>query len=141
MTAFIVTHNPYSLQRLHRRFPQPVQVAILIHGYDLLIAYADLGFGLILQVDADATALGLDVDKYDVVLRKHRVGYAADLDFNLSIAQILDYGHVLFAAGIYRVGDEFFHLLATAYNLDARIYDLLDYIATMTAFVKFCCHK
>lgn len=118
-----------------------MQVAILIHGYDLLITYADLRFGLVFQVDADATTLGLDVDKYDVVFRKHRVGYAADLDFNLPIAQILDYGHVLFAAGIYRVGDELFHLLATANNLDARIYDLFDYIATMTALVKFCCHK
>ena len=141
LTAFIVIHNPYLLTLLKRGFPQPVQIAILIHGHDLLVADAHLCLGLILQIDTDSSSLGLDVDKYDMVLLGHGVRNATHLDLELSIAQILDHGHMLLAAGICRIGDQLLHLLTTTYHLNARIYHLLDHIATVAALVKFCCHK
>ena len=118
-----------------------MQIAILIHGHNLLATHADLSLGLILQIDTDSSALGLDINKYDVMLLGHGVRNATHLDLELSITQLAHYGHMLLSAGIYRIGDQLLHLLATAHHLNTRIYHLLDHIAAMAALVKFCCHK
>ena len=121
--------------------PQAVQIAIFIYGNHLFTTSADLCFGFILEIAADASALGLDIDEDNVVLRKHRVCLATHLHLNLAIAQIGYYGDMLLATRLNRIGDKFLHLLATAYYTNARVNYLFNHIAAMAALVKFCCHK
>ena len=118
-----------------------MQVTILIHGRGLLSTSAYHRLGLILELTAYASALGLDVDEDYVVLGRHWVWLTTHLYLDSAIAQVGHHGNVLLAACIHRVGDEFLHLLTAANHVYTRVHDLLDHIAAVAALVKFCCHK
>ena len=118
-----------------------MQIAILIHSYGAVRADADNSFGPILQIDAYATVLGLNVDEGDVVLLGHRVRHATYLNLDLAIIQMLNHRDVLLAATVRGVGHKLLHRLAAAYHINTRIHHLLDHIAAMAALIKLCCHN
>lgn len=121
--------------------PKTVQIAIFVYGNRLVVADAYHSLGLIGQIYANTTTFSLNVDKYDMMFWQHRVFYTTDAHLDSAIVDALNNGDVLLSACIYRIGNQLLHLLTAAYNCHARIYNLLDYIATMAAFEKLCCHN
>lgn len=123
--------------------PHSVQVAVLIHGDGLGVTYTDHGFGLALvgKVYTDATILGLYIYKGDVVVFGHGMSYAAYLYLDVAIVDTGYHGEMLLYTGVNGIDGELLHLLAAAYDGYLRVYNLLDYIATMLAFEKFYCHN
>jgi hypothetical protein len=118
-----------------------VQVAVLIDGYRTVLAYIDLAYGLVLQVDADASTLGLYVHEGDVMLVEHGVMHTAYLYTQNTVAQICHHRKVLLYTRLDGAGYQLFHLLsATEYGYLVIDY-FLYYIATMGALIKFGCHN
>ena len=60
--------------------PEAVKVAVFVDCDGFFAADEYDSFGFILEVDADSAVFCLDVDECDVMLREHRMKYAADLD-------------------------------------------------------------
>jgi len=119
-----------------------VDIAILIDSYRIAVAYSDHGFSPVLafEIDENAGVFKLDIKKADVVLRKHRVSYAAYLNPDPAVVQAGDDGHVLLAARFHCVRNEFFHLLSAAYDRYLGVYEFRYDVAAMAASVKFRCH-
>lgn len=141
-TSFIHKWHKASNTRLDDcRLPQTMQVAVLIDGNYLLTTSANHRLWFILQIDSNTTALGLNVDKYDVMLLGHGMQHATHLDLDFPITHVRHHRHMFLATGLHRIGNQLLHLLATADHINARIYNLLYHIATMAALEKFCCHK
>ena len=136
-----LTKLSYEITLLQRCLPQPVKVAILIHGNRTRRAGADDGLGLIAQIDTDTAILRLDIDECDVVLGQHRVRHATHFDFDRAVVNSGNDGQVLLDARLDGIGHELLHLLATTNNGDIRIDDLLDHIAAMAALKKLGCHN
>jgi hypothetical protein len=93
------------------------------------------------EVDADAAILGLHVDECDVVILSHGMRYTTHLYLDAAIIETSHHGKVLLHTGINGVHGELLHLLATAYDGNLRVYNLLDYITTMLTFEKSYCHN
>lgn len=117
-----------------------MQVAILVDRNRLIGADADDSLGLVGQIYADTTLLGLDIDEADVVLGGHRMRYAAHLNLDMTIIHASYHRNMLLVACIDGIWHKFLHLLATANHRDLRVHHFLNYIATMRAKIKFHSH-
>ena len=118
--------------------PEAVQIAIFVHCCYVGCADVDISHGSIFKVDTNAAIVGLDVDKGDVVLRCHGVMNTTHLNTYLAVAKERDYRHVLLATGIYDVGLQKLHLLATADHRNTRINNLDCYITAQITLIKLC---
>jgi hypothetical protein len=67
--------------------------------------------------------------------------YTAHLYLDAAIVETSHHGEVLLDTGVNGVHGELLHLLATAYDGNLRVYNLLDYITTMLTFEKSYCHN
>ena len=117
-----------------------MKVAVFVDGDGFAGAGADDGFRGVFEVHSDAAPYGFDVDKGDVVLFGHRVGCAADIDFDGAGVQLGNDRDVFFGACIHGVGDEFFHRFSAAYDGYIAVNDFFDHVAAVAAFIKFCSH-
>lgn len=70
----------------------------------------------------------------------HRMRDRADLHLDRSVDFTLDYGKMLFLHCLFHRGDEFLHLLAAAFDIDAAVDGLEDNISARRAQIEFCCH-
>ena len=131
---------PHSLV-LKLCLPEAVQVAVFVDRNRLVGADAELALWLVGQVYALASVFGFKIDKGDMVLRKHRVCYAAHLNLDTAVVKPRNNRNMLLAACINSTSHHLLHLLATAYHRYARINTLVYYISAMFADIKFCCHN
>jgi hypothetical protein len=118
-----------------------VKVAVFVYCYGLGTTHTDLSFWLVGQVDPDSAIFCLYVNEGDMMLRKHRMRYAADVDPDSAVINAGDDWNMLFSACVYGIRHEFFHLFSTAHDRHLGVDELDDYIAAMAAFIKFCSHN
>ena len=130
--------SPLPFNLLEFSLPHTVEVAILVYGYGLTRASTDFGFSLTLvrEVDADATILILQIDEGNVVILSHGMRHRTYFHLDATIVQAGYHGEVLLYTGINGVHGELLHLLATTYDGNLRVYNLLYYITAMLAFEK-----
>jgi hypothetical protein len=121
--------------------PEAVEVAVLVDCEGLATTGANLCHGFILEVDADATILKLNIHEGDVVFGKHRVLHAAHFDADFAVVNLLHHGEVFLLACLYGAGDEFGHFLAAAEGGYAAVNGFDDNITTVVAFEKSGCHS
>lgn len=117
-----------------------MQVAVFIYSYRLAGACAYFCFRLVCKVDQDASVLVFHIYECDVMLRKHGVCDASDLDLDPAVVDAGYYRHMLFVACIHCVRDELLHIFSAAHDRNLGINHLDDDIAAMRAFVEFYSH-
>jgi hypothetical protein len=118
-----------------------VKVAIFVYCYWLGTTHTDLSFRLVGQIYTDSTIFCLYINEGDVVLRKHRMRDAADVDPDSAVINAGDDWDMLFSTCVYGIRYEFFHLFSTAHDRNLGVDKLDDYIAAMAAFIKSCSHN
>ena len=129
----------WSYEFLEFGFPKPMEVAVFIDCNGLAGAYADFrfGFAIVGEVNADAAIFGFYDDECNVVFGGHGVSNAAYFHFDFAIVDASNHGDVFFAAGVYGVGDEFFHRFAAAHYGNAFVNYFFYNVATHGAFEEF----
>ncbi len=123
---------------LSLRFPQTVEVAVLVGGYDLIAGNeSEYGFGLIagLQCLALAPLSGLEHDPFDIVDVEHGMQYGTYGNGD-GLPVDADHRDVLLARGVGGVGDQLLHDLSAAARANSGIVDVSDDVSAMCALVK-----
>ena len=118
-----------------------MEVTIFVYSYRFVCANTYYGFRLVFQVHADTTIFSFHIDEGDVMFRSHRVSYTAYFYLDTAIVQSGNYRNMLFVAGIDGIRNQLFHFFATTYYRNFAVYYLFNYITTMVALIKFCCHN
>ena len=124
------------------RFPEAVQVAVGVDGFDLVAladGEADLGRFAGLQGLALVALPGLQGDPLNVVLREHGMLDGADGNGD-GVAFHLINRHMLLQRCVGRAGDDLGHFLTAAHDGDPTVFDHGDDVAAMLADVKFLFH-
>ena len=96
--------------------PQPVQIAVSIGRNGEIIRGEGKNYlGLVARMEklALATLVSLEIYPFDIVFRRHGVLRATDMNMYL-VAIDANCRHMLFLSGIYCVGHQLLHGLATA---------------------------
>ena len=122
-------------------FPQAVEVAVLVGGYDLIAGNeSEYCLGLIagLQRLTLAALLGLKNDPLDVMGIKHGMQNGAHGNGD-GLSVDADHRDVLLARGVGGVGDQLLHDLSAAARANSGIVDVGDDVSAMCALVKL--HK
>jgi len=119
-----------------------MDVAVLVDRNRLASGCTDYGFCifLVLEIDVDSPVFAFDEDEADVMLRKHRMRIASNLDLVTAVIQLLDRRKMLFLAGIDSVRNQFLHFLSAAEYRNFGVYEFLYHVAAMAAFKKLACH-
>ena len=133
---YIFSHTVLQLS-----LPKAVKVAIFVYCYWLGTTHTDLSFRLVGQIYTDSAILCLYINEGDVVLRKHRMRDAADVDPDSAVINAGDDWDMLFSTCVYGIRYEFFHLFSTAHDRNLGVDKFNDYIAAMAAFIKSCSHN
>ena len=115
-----------------------MEVAVSIDRLGLLIHQmeADLGSFAGVQILSLDALVGYQRHPFDPVNVHHGMIHRTHIDFH-RIAIDLHRRNMLFTAGVYRIGDQFIHLLAAADGADTCIMDHLNNIAAVGADIKF----
>lgn len=117
-----------------------MNVAVFIYGHRLVFADADNGLRLVLQVHPDASMFRFYINEHYMVLRKHWVRSAADVDLDPAVVKPGEDRKMFFVTCVDRIGDHLLHLLAAAYDRDLGVIELHYDIAAMAALVELCSH-
>jgi hypothetical protein len=110
--------SPLPFIGLEFGLPNAVEVAILIHGYGLARAGADLSLclALVRKVDADTAILILYIDERDVMILGHGMGHCAHLYLDTTIVESSHYGEMLLHTGVNSIYGKLLHFLAAAHH-------------------------
>ena len=128
---------------LDRGFPQSVDIAVLVYGYRLPFAAAELGNrGLSwLEVPYLNPIFSLEADETDVMLGFHWVCNGANFHKDVAIVDVLHDGNMFFPFAVGDGGYEFFHFLSATFGGDPAVYKLHDNVSASRAEIKFSCHN
>ena len=66
--------------------------------------------------------------------------FTTDLHAYLAMIYLAYNRYVFFVTGIDRVGNQLLHLFSATYDWNLGVNHLVNDIAAMAAFIKFCCH-
>ena len=114
-------------------FPETVKVAVLIDGNRFAIASTYLRLWNILKINADATIFCFHINETDMMLRSHRMRYAAHLHLNRTSIQECHLRNMLLITCIHRVRNQLLHSFTAAHHRNPRVHNLDNHIAAMTA--------
>ena len=124
-------------------FPKTMDVAVLIHGYRLVLAYAENGFSRtvrreILHLPA---VLRFQINESYMMLFCHRMRLCADFDFDSAVVQAFHDGDMFFHQHVRCSRLKFDHFFSAANHIDTAVDCFDDNVSARCAQVEFCCHN